>query len=258
MQNNEISIIHTPCKNCAFAIYDNKTQTGCHLDYINKYKNIGAEVLEAYDNDLDFFIINNKKCIGYRENSWFIKNGLSADSSIEDKITKFNSLNQINYLLVINFMELGDSQESVDYIQESLCNLTIHPKKIIFIRPSEGSESTIYASLQKLMIKSGINCAWRIQTMVDDSISNENILHNAVNHDKSYRFICYIKNNRCVSNLNKVVVHANDIVYKDLKQFGVLTDADYSCILFSAGVYRFSLIEHQVDILSDYKTFEIV
>ena len=253
----QIQIIHTPCKSCVFALYEDKTQTGCHLSYIEKYKDKGIEVLEAYDNDLNFYIINGKKCIGYRENPWFAKYGLEH-SSLEEKTSKFRDLNHIDYILVINFVELGDSPEDIGNIKNALSSLSIHPKKIVFVRGTEGSETTIYASIQKLMTESKIDCGWRIQTMVDDSVSNENILHNIVNNDKSYRFICHIKKSNCHENLNRVLNTANDIVYNQLDTFMVLTDGNESCRVFGAGVYRFSLVEHHKDLLADKNSFRVV
>ena len=80
-----IHAIHTPCKNCVFAKYEENTQTGCELDYIEKYKNLESEILEVYDNDKEFYVINDKKCLGYREPKWFEQLSMS-DSSMEEKI----------------------------------------------------------------------------------------------------------------------------------------------------------------------------
>ena len=53
-----IKPIHTPCKDCTFAIYEGKTQNGCHLNLLEKYKNKNLEILEAYDEQKEFYIIN--------------------------------------------------------------------------------------------------------------------------------------------------------------------------------------------------------
>lgn len=251
-----VDIIHTPCKSCVFATYENNTQTGCHLNYIEKYKSNGTDILEAYDADKEFYIINGKKCIGYRENGWFEQYGLQ-NASLEEKERKLKESNHIDYVLVINFIEIGDSDQDISNIKSALSSLTMHPARIVFVRGPEGSETTIYASIQKLMTDSKIDCKWRIQTMVDDSISNENILHGVVNENKSYRFVCHMKKSNC-DNLNRIVEAANDIVYNQLEKFIVLTDPDNSCVLFGSGVYRFSLVEHGKDILSDTDSFKIV
>ena len=82
-----IPAIHTSCKKCVFAIYDNITQTGCHLDYIAKYREKNISILEAYDEQKEFYVIGDKKCPGYREDSWFKDNNLTIEEKI-DKIKK--------------------------------------------------------------------------------------------------------------------------------------------------------------------------
>lgn len=253
---NKIDTIHTSCKDCVFALYDKKTQAGCFLKYIDHYKSSDIDVIEAYDKDTEFFIINGKKCIGYRENSWFAQYGLE-NASIEQKADKFHELNRIDYVLVINFIEIGSTETDIINIQKSLSSLKIPPAKIVFVRSPEGLETTIYASIQKLMTKVKLDCKWRIQTMVDESVSNENILHGIINQDKSYRFVCHMKKSDC-SGLGGLVDKANDIVYTKLGRFIVLTDQDHSCVLFGASVYRFSLAENGKDILSDSSNFTIV
>ena len=57
-----ISIIHTSCKNCIFAEFLNKKQSGCKLDRL-KYH---SDIIEVYDDDLDFFVVNNGFCLYYR------------------------------------------------------------------------------------------------------------------------------------------------------------------------------------------------
>ncbi|NBU33438.1 hypothetical protein EBS40_02295 [bacterium] len=251
-----INPLHTPCKSCAFAEYIDKTQTGCSLGFIDIYKRQGAEILEVYDNDLEFYVINEKKCIGYRENSWFKQYDL-ADASISDKIIKFKELNKINYLLVINFKKLGETEEDIKNIKTALESLTVHPQKIVFVRSASGDHTTTYGSINKMMIDAKINCAWRIQSMLDETISNENILHDIISLNKSYRFICSLNNSKC-NDLNNLIETAQHIVYDKLEQFSVLTDKERSCIIFPGGVYRYSIAQNGVDLLADTNTYTVI
>ncbi|NCA30639.1 MAG: hypothetical protein EBS93_07975, partial [Chitinophagia bacterium] len=125
MLNEQINKIHTPCKDCVFAKYQDNTQIGCELDYISKYKSKNIEILEAYDNNKEFYIINGKKCIGYRENKWFDQFDLK-DNSIEDKIKKFHELNSLDYLLVIDLKKIN--LEELEDILGQINTLEIKPK----------------------------------------------------------------------------------------------------------------------------------
>lgn len=250
-----IEPIHTPCKECVFAKYDNNTQIGCSLKYLDIYKAQSVDILEAYDNDLEFYIINGKKCMGYRENTWFVKAGLE-NATLEEKIAYYNSLNKLNYLLVINFKEIGVSEESKNNLLNSLIDLPIKPAKIVFIRDQELSHNTTYASINDLMNRAKINCPWRIQSMVDDNISNANILHSVICLNKQYRFICHIRS--VPTSLHHIINIGNEIVHTKLDKFNVLSLPDHSCVLFPGGVYRYAIAEQQKDILAAIDEYQIV
>lgn len=247
--------LHTACKKCVFAKYDGKTQVGCSLDYLDLYKNTGAEILEVYDEDLEFFVVNEKKCPGYREYSWLIKHGLEQ-SSDEEQIESFREQNKIGYLLVIDYKLLGDNENTFQNLKRCLSEVDIKPQKIVFVRHHQGSEYSKYYNIQALMNSSHTGCAWRIQTMVNEELSHADILHSIVNLNKPYRFICDIKS--LPTNLNIVINKAQQIVCDQVDQFKVLTDTAQTSIIFSGGVYRFSLAENGEDILANHSSYTIV
>jgi hypothetical protein len=251
--SKEIKPIHTCCKNCSFAKYESKTQIGCELDYINKYKDIGAEVLEAYDNDLEFYIINEKKCLGYREESYFKKLDMN-NSTIEEKINYFNSHNTIQYLCVVNLRNFNE--QSFEQLTEQFASIPIGPKKIIFIRYMDQSPLFEYKTIQHFLETSKINCEWRLQTMISSDIIDNEILHNIVNLNKKYRFILYIE--EIDYNINQLVSTANDIVYNKLKHFHVLSNENKNNKIFSAPSYRYSYIVNKENLLNNHDNYIIV
>lgn len=58
--------IYTSCKDCCFTICEDGTQTGCDLDKLDTFK----EVIEAYDDDGEFYIIKDEVCSYRREQKW--------------------------------------------------------------------------------------------------------------------------------------------------------------------------------------------
>lgn len=56
--------LHTSCKDCKFAVWNGITQTACQFELLDKYK----EVVPAYDEDKEFFVINNDVCLLKRQN----------------------------------------------------------------------------------------------------------------------------------------------------------------------------------------------
>lgn len=240
-----INPIHTPCKHCVFAIYNGQTQTDCHLDYISKYKDKRVEILEAYDNDKEFYVINNKKCIGYRENSWFEKRNL-AHLTIEEKIQRFKEFNFLHYLLVINLKTFHDEKICYDLL-ENIKNLDIKPRKIIVIRYQNDNKQYPYEKIQSAIDN---DIKWRIQTILVDR-EYENILHEIINLNKKYRFVLSIKEPTSFDDVNNIINKANHIVYEDMDRFIAITNKDKSSILFSAPNYRHSLLIEKQDILTD-------
>lgn len=70
IEESKIGRIHSSCKNCFFSVWKDKTQTGCSLGLIDKYRE-QAEVVEVFDEVGDeFFVINGKHCQFKRSNIW--------------------------------------------------------------------------------------------------------------------------------------------------------------------------------------------
>lgn len=51
------NIFETPCKDCVFAVYQGSSQTGCAFDRLEKFRKQGIEVVDAYDDDKEFFVV---------------------------------------------------------------------------------------------------------------------------------------------------------------------------------------------------------
>lgn len=248
---SEINTIHTSCKNCVFANYENNTQQDCLLNYIQQYRNKNISILEAYDEEKEFYIINDKKCLGYRENKWFSQYGLEH-SSIDEKINKFNELNHIQYLLVVDLKNFSSSDLTL--LRNQILECQIKPQKIIIIRYRNSNDDFQYDNIKILFNE--INCKWRIQTMVDDTLAHEDILHNIINLNKGFRFIVDIKNPN--NNLISIINKSNQIVYKDLDQIDAVSNVDKSIVLFSAPSYRWSLVAQHKNLLLDESSYIII
>lgn len=243
---SEIQAVHTPCKQCVFATYHNITQIGCALNYIDKYRSNSIDILEAYDEDKEFYVVNGKKCIGYRENKWFEQLGM-ADSSIEDKVAKYNESNHVYYTTIINLQVL--SHDQLDSLCQQLTLCSIKPKKLILIRYRDDKLSFSYESIENILKKYNISCVWRIQTMLDNTIIYENAVHNIVQHDRGSRFVLSL--NGYSEDLIKIVETVNDKVYKELDSFILGGNKDKSAMIYSTSVYRYGVANNEDITLND-------
>lgn len=237
---SKVESIHTCCKNCVFAKYENITQIGCHLDYIQKYKDLGAEILEAYDQEKEFYLINNKKCIGYRENKWFNDNSLC----LEDKIAIYNEKNKLSYTMVINLAPL-----SVDDLNHILAQINndLPPQKIIIIRHRDNDLKFSYDKIKSMLDEHQIKCTWRIQTMVDDTIPYDAILHHISMHNYNSRFIMSVTNP--TDRITDIVVKADTIVHRELGNFVIIANEAKSAIIYCGSVYRYAFLVNEEKVL---------
>lgn len=245
----EISAIHTPCKNCVFAQYNNITQTGCFLGYLDRYKNMGTEILEVYDQEKEFYVLNDKKCIGYRENKWFTQFGLDR-ASIEAKIKKYLDNEYIRYMVVINLREMNLG--ILENICRGLSTAPVKPQKIIIIRYLDNREFK-YADIEKCLKKTNVGCAWRVQTILDNEAPYEGIIINDIlRNNKNQRFLLHI--NKDNNSISQIVDFANNTVYRDLGTLICCGNNDRSCLLYSSTAYRFAIENHK-NLIEDKEIF---
>jgi len=252
-----IEAIHTPCKKCVFAKYDDKTQIGCELNYIDKFKELGSDILEVYDEDLEFYVINNKKCLGYRENSWFKKLGLE-DASIEEKKEHFLQNNHINYLLVIDSSSL--SLEDLEQIKISVLEVAYKPSKVIFIRYVKNVSVFSFDVINNFLKETDLDkTKWRIQTMEDNDHKFEDILHTIITLNKANRFILYVRPSETAQYpIASVINKANDIIYNNMGKADIVSNQEKTCVLFSAPSYRFSLVALKNDIFGQEELYTYI
>lgn len=248
----QIQPIHTSCKNCVFAIYDKSNQSGCSLNYLEIYKNNNVDILEAYDDNKEFYILNNKKCVGYRELNWFDQFDEPSDT-IEQKKKLFYSLNKLHYLLVVDLrnLKLTDLEDIIKDINSQ----DIKPQKMILVRYQDESLEFAYDKIE-LILKDNISYPWRIQTMLDNDIPYDNTLHNITMINPNYRFIMSV--NKYSNDILKIINHTNQLVYHDLKSFNIISNTDKSCFLYSGSTYRFSAVVNKQNILADSENYSVI
>lgn len=249
---NQIDPIHTCCKNCIFSVYEGNTQISCALNYIDKYKQNNVNILEAYDEDKEFFILDGKKCIGYREDKWFDQFDLK-DNKLETKIAKYHEDNKLDYAIVINLktMNLEDTSRILKQINLS----GILPSKLVFIRYADQKDFS-YQNINNLIVLNNIKYEWRIQSMVDNDISYIEILHNFTMINTKFRFFIGVE--KYSDDLEKLIITMNSLVHEQLSQFIVISTKDYNCLGYAGGVYRYGAIVDKKHIFTDKNSFLVI
>jgi hypothetical protein len=166
--------LQTSCKECVFATYDGKTQTGCLADRIVKFQD---KVIEAYDNDKEFYVIN-AFCNYYRKPSW--NNGVADLSRV-----KRESGLSFDVFIDCNDMDDDYSSRVIDFIN----NIDYYPKKInitlfhTYDQPREtySKVSNIYKNINK---KVDITTCVRKDLYLHETIMKSNKTYHTVLHHK--------------------------------------------------------------------------
>lgn len=151
--------VHTSCKDCIFAIYNDKTQVGCQYDKIDKLKNNGLDIVDSYDDDKEFFVINNHACMTYREKS-FLKERTLEEAKIE---ARERSSVRVGCLVLIKENSWQNDNDIVKTI-DSICNQTKQFSEVIFCANPEVQPSRI----MKILNDKKVKFKWSIRHILDD------------------------------------------------------------------------------------------
>lgn len=120
--------ISTSCCNCVFSATKGITQNGCHLGRIDKLRQQGVKVTEAYDQDKEFYLLENYLCLAARQRSWLEK--------VEDPIEKVYDEIALKMESVIPIYET--TMEDVEKTAKWLSEQTFKPGKAHFILNQDG------------------------------------------------------------------------------------------------------------------------
>lgn len=243
--------VHTNCKNCVFAKYENNTQTSCHMGMIEEYKKKNNScVLEVYDKEKEFYVINEKKCLGYKEKKYFIKRNME-DTTIEEKISYVKKSWNIKYLAVIDCRKRD--QYDLERILLKLKNSRVPPTHVTIItyKKNKTDHQDFYKVLNKSKLK------WTIKSLQHPEQDHIITVHQIINEGaKNCNFLLSVGEDD--SKIDDIINTGNSTIYQERKPFMVISNESKQSILFSVLVYKNGLLPEQTDIITNYKAYTIL
>ncbi len=154
--------IQTSCKNCIFATYneEGETQIGCHLNKLELFEKNGAKIIEAYDEEKEFFVVDGRICMWCRGEDWGKKH---AEKSWEECARIEMTLPY--QAIIVNNTNIKDLEDTI----ESLYTQEVPPQHITVIRGTH----TLLRPLDIINIfnnKESVHktIKWRIQNMTQE------------------------------------------------------------------------------------------
>lgn len=169
--------VHTSCKNCSFALYndnDPPAQTDCFAGKIDKFREINPDnIVECYDNDKEFFVINNRLCPFYRNESI-----LDHFDDRAHLLNRIRQRNRIAYHLIIMVLPTH-TYDDVEKTLESITQQDIKPTHLTVINrnPDVIPSPDILNKIKELKEEdSGFVREWRVQTAINLDLSDRDYI----------------------------------------------------------------------------------
>ncbi len=198
---------YTSCKECIFAVYDGKTQTNCELGRIETYRGKGENVvIEAYDADKEFYLINNFKCNCFRNQNYAINRpGQNhAEEVIKENKTKFCFI-----------ITADDDINNTKTTLVSLLNLNYHIEEIVIILNSKYEKDKLsYINMANGLFH-GKDVTWRIMTLQSEIEYLKSIDLALHHHKKRFNFFCELMASETFDN-NEILKQIDDKINKEI------------------------------------------
>ena len=209
----KISALSTTCKDCLFAKYDGITQTDCHLGKIDKIKNHPVyELVEAMDDDKEFYVLNYHLCLHQRVKGWEHDN-----EPMEDMINLVRDEIKMKWGAILILKD--EKQQDMSRVEERLGEILNQSEKPSWVGIiNDDVDLDVYWIIDYLNKQ---DIPWSIQSSGDSIYST---IDTIVQNFKNQKFLFY-----ATFDSDKVIEpdfydKIYDSVINELKQYSVISD----------------------------------
>jgi len=186
----KISQVHTACKNCVFAEYDQSTQVGCKLDKIKDYEGAGIPVVEVQDGDKNFNIIDGRFCMFYRNEEVMQK--YSQDSW--EEMVKLQT--KVPYHAII-FIGEDSSFKEIKAVCNKLKKQYVKPNMVTFVNKqypkyTRDPENNVKPSVMlELLVDSGFH-KYNLKNVYDEKMDDRSLIDLVFDGSKDEPYPFYV------------------------------------------------------------------
>lgn len=182
MNDNLGNELTTSCKECVFAEYEEKTQTGCKTGRLDKYREKGVDIIEAEDLEENEFFVIESWCNHYRDKDWAESKDISEDQ-------ESNLLNKMREETVppLGFLVLFDKNSTLDDLNLTIEQIKLVEDKISYIIISDSSEeeyTTMVDNCQKVFGEESEH-DWKLSKLVEKDAENLRSIDLVFSHIKN-------------------------------------------------------------------------
>ncbi len=208
MHNND-----TVCKNCFFAEYEGDTQTGCTAGRIEAFQDKGVNIIEAYDNDKEFYVIEDRICNYFRHKNWAKK---GADRQLMVEKVKQETTIRLDVLIYLDH-DVTDKQiiTKLDSCMEQ--NPPVNSVRLILNKVGPVSY------FMQLLKKYNSKLKWKIDNIVQEYDKGQAI--NSSVHQCNGNYYCVLTCNKLLTRLPDCFTKGlNKYINEDLNILAIMED----------------------------------
>ena len=217
----KVSQVHTACRNCVFATWDEKTQIGCMLNRIEAYERAGITVHEVYDDDdNEFFVIDGRFCLFYRTKD------LQGDTPIDDYVNQVLQETVLPGHVIIFFRQddnFDDLKTAIDAVWMPRVVTVVNQQYIAYVKDPD--KYTKPSAILDYLNKKGFR-NYYLRNITDEDISDLDIIDLVFDTSKTLPYTFYV----CFETSKGVdTTFLRDIqafVLNQMQQFGVILSED--------------------------------
>lgn len=152
--------ISTSCKECCFAVYEDVTQVDCAASRLEVFRKVKTQIIEAYDENKQFYVIANRICLYKRSTEWY--ETLTQDCT-DDVLAAREEIPFKYHVVIIGDKFLTDILATVNDIAAQSCK----PYRITVVRP-KGTTTNMSVIRQSL---TATQCpVWKLENILDPEI----------------------------------------------------------------------------------------
>ncbi len=198
--------IVTNCKLCKWAQFmdGGRHQYNCEFGLIRKYEKAGVNVIAAYDEEKEFFVID-RMCLYSRP--------IGSPKTKEEVINEVKVNYQIIYLLTEKDLDI----EHFSFCLNSFLDQEIKPRHITIIRPFDLDVQPF--KYTKLLSKT--NIVWRYQDSINPELSYDDLIDIAIDANAYPYYVRLCKSSHLPKEFS---TEFNKLVNDDFKIFAYLFD----------------------------------
>lgn len=176
-QQNQPQGLTTSCKDCVFSEKEEKTQTGCSLNRIEKFKDRGVFVVEAEDLEENEFYVIESWCAAYREAPW--KEGVD---DIHAKVREEYEV-KVGYLVIADEESITDYPTKLQKTLDSILAQSVSPRYMLMVNKVPDEHVNIIQSTIEVM--DGVDFEYKITSMFEEGSTDDEAIDEVFNKVKN-------------------------------------------------------------------------